>query len=93
MLPTRSQGRFWIRPTLALFGVKLGDAGVEPMQPDRVVSNDRGAVPLQIDVLDAPGDLRLGRVAELELVEHVAGDRACCVFGSHRPSIVRGSAR
>ena len=27
-LPTRSQGRFWIRPTLALFGVKRRSRGV-----------------------------------------------------------------
>ena len=33
----------------------------------------------EVDVLDAAGDLRLGRVAELELVEDVAGDAGVAV--------------
>ena len=54
-----------------------------PSRPVRRVVGKSGRAG-QVHLLDAAGDLRLGRLAELELVEHVTGD-AVLLFGSHRP--------
>ena len=79
-LPTRFQGRFWMRPTLALFGVKLEvarDGGSDAGRIDGdIEARDRRRKrcrAAQVDLLDPAGDLRLGRLAELEFVEDVAG--------------------
>ena len=86
MLPTRSPGRFWIRPTLPLFGVKDGLRAVPiaDVPSGRKSAGKSGVDAVQIDVLDAAGDLRLGRIAEFEFVEDVARDPRI-VVGTEQP--------
>ena len=65
---------------LALFGVKDRLRAVGgPMSPGLTARSNNsgmnaGVVPVEVDVLDAAGDLRLGGLGEFQLVEDVAGD-------------------
>ena len=88
---------------LALFGVKdrLRAVGGPISAGLTARSNNSGMnagiVPAEIDVLDAAGDLRLGRLGELQFVEDVAGDLGVLVGipqaverrRSDRPGLVR----
>ena len=48
------------------------------------VGDERRSCSVEVDVLDASGDLCLGGVAELEFVEDIAGD-PLLLLGSHNP--------